>query len=586
MMTPAGGRGAAPSQEFLSMRYDERFHAALRDPQDPRPLLLASNASELAIVRRLVDEPSRDANIDRLALRIGQLIASALGNSSEAAPLYQLASWAAAKLGSPSTAQSLEEADEQIVELAGAARLDAPKPGEAELSFAGGGDSRLLHLAITLARLRHKKLKRLRRWRGVLDRLVGRERRPSAGMRQPVRREPLPSEVYVDQGEADGALWDIIKGAAGRLPLSVWEDKLRDARKDVGRFNIIVAGRTGVGKTTLIGAIFGKEVGDTLMGRPRTRGRVWYPEQPGEADILRLCDTEGLEMERYKETLGGLEREIEQRNSSRDPFDHIHVAWLCIDEPSLTVQPGEEALVRMLDREGIPVIAVLTKAGMAPQFKDKVAELLPSLRAVVRVRAQPIIIEGHAFQSMGIDELLRATEAAIPDAVETAWHVASRNLTAMLARAETTVRRAAAAAGAAGATPIPLADAAGVFGVQVGMIVAISLQMGVKLKRSDLQPMAMTLIGALGLTAGGRFIAGQFAKLIPGLGTVAGSAITGSTAAAITYGLGRAYIEFLRSFFGEHDRMPNADELALGFQTFWRRWKNKEQTPPVQSRIA
>ena len=123
------------------------------------------------------------------------------------------------------------------------------------------------------------------------------------------------------------------------------------------------------------------------MGRPRTRGRIWYPEQPGEADILRLCDTEGLEMERYRETLGGLEREIEQRNSSRDPFDHIHVAWLCIDEPTLTVQPGEEALVRLLDREGIPVIGVLTKAGMAPQFKDKVAELLPSLRAVVRVRA-------------------------------------------------------------------------------------------------------------------------------------------------------------------------------------------------------
>jgi uncharacterized protein (DUF697 family) len=170
--------------------------------------------------------------------------------------------------------------------------------------------------------------------------------------------------------------------------------------------------------------------------------------------------------------------------------------------------------------------------------------------------------------------------------VETAWHVASRNLNAMLAKAETTVRRAAAAAGAAGATPIPLADAAGVFGVQVGMIIAVSLQMGVKLKRSDLQAMAMTLIGALGLTAGGRFIAGQFAKLIPGLGTIAGSAITGSTAAAITYGLGRAYVEYLRSFFQENERMPNTDEVAQGFRQFWRRWKNKEELPPSQSGVT
>jgi uncharacterized protein (DUF697 family) len=568
------------------MRLDESLDGALRDTHDLRPLLLAASEEELAPLRQLLADQGVGGSIDRLALRIDQLIAAGLPGD-EQPPLYRLAAWAARKLGAPSVSHSLDGADEQIVELTGKAAFSPPSAGEGEVSFAGGGDSRLLHVAIILARLRHKKLSRMRRWRGLLDRVVGRSR-PRAPARNTRReaREVALRQPHPDSGEADEELWDIIKGAAGRLPLTVWEDKLREARKEIGRFNIIVAGRTGVGKTTLIGAIFGKEVGNTLMGRPRTRGRVWYPEQPGEADILRLCDTEGLEMERYKETLGGLEREIETRNSSRDPFDHIHVAWLCIDEPSLTVQPGEEALVKLLEQEGIPVIAVLTKAGMAPAFKDKVAELLPGVRDVVRVRAAPIVIEGQAFPPMGLDELLRATEAAIPDAVETAWHVASRNLTAMLAKAETTVRRASAAAGAAGATPIPIADAAGVFGIQVGMIVAVSLQMGVKLKRSDLQPMAMTLIGALGLTAGGRFIAGQVAKLIPGLGTVAGSALTGTTAAAITYGLGRAYIEYLRSFFQEHERMPNADELAQGFQRFWRRWKNKEETPPSQSRVT
>jgi uncharacterized protein (DUF697 family) len=571
---------------FHPMRTDERIAVALRDPMDARPLLLAARDSELAQMRDILADQGAAASIDRLAGRILHVIASGLPGDGERAPLYRLSAWAAEKLGARTPAQSLEEADEQITELTGRAKLTAPGSGEPDLHFAAGGDPRLLHLAILLARVRRARLKRLRGWRGILDFLVGRAPRAEMPREERPNQALVTPEDYAYTPEAEGELWDIIKGAAGRLPLSVWEDKLREARKDVGRFNIIVAGRTGVGKTTLIGAIFGKEVGNTLMGRPRTRGRIWYPEQPGEADILRLCDTEGLEMERYKETLDGLKREIEQRNGSRDPFDHIHVAWLCIDEPSLTVQPGEEALVKLLEREGIPVIGVLTKAGMAPQFKDKVAELLPGLRAVVRVRAQPIIMEGTAFPPMGLDELMRATEAAIPGAVETAWHVASRNLTAMLAKAETTVRRASAAAGAAGATPIPLADAAGVFGVQVGMLVAVSLQMGVKLKRSDLQPMAVTLLGALGLTAGGRFIAGQFVKLIPGLGTIAGSAITGSAAAAITYALGRAYVEYLRTFFTEHERMPNADELALGFQTFWRRWKNKEQAPPPQSGVT
>jgi uncharacterized protein (DUF697 family)/GTPase SAR1 family protein len=358
---------------------------------------------------------------------------------------------------------------------------------------------------------------------------------------------------------------------------------LQQARKDIGRFNIIVAGRTGVGKTTLIGAVFGRDVGNTMMGRPRTRGRIWYPENPDEADILRLCDTEGLEMDRYRETIEGLKREVATRNGSHDPFDHIHVAWLCIDEPSLTVQPGEEALLRLLTDQGIPVIAVLTKAGMAPAFRDKLQELLPDARAIIRVRAAPIEIEGQTFESMGLETLLEETERVIPSAVETAWHLASHNLKAMVQRAEATVRTAAAAAGAAGATPIPVADAAGIFGVQVGMIVAISLQMGVKLKRADLQAMAITLLGALGLTAGGRILAGLVAKFIPGLGSVTGAVLTGTAAAGLTYGLGRAYIEYLRMFYSQNDRMPTSEELLSGFQTFWQRWKNKEETPPSAS---
>jgi uncharacterized protein (DUF697 family) len=565
------------------MRTDERIAAALDDPADLRPLLLAATDAELQAIRDALPADGAARGPDGLCVEVERLIAERITSEEEKqrAPLFRLAVWAARRLGSTDKLHDLDDADRAIARLsAGEGR--EPRGTGPELRFPGGGDTTLLRLAVLLAELRQRKTGRLRRWGPVLDWLVGKQRvrreaAPARGTAVARRTQTLPSDPSLD----GDVLWDAIRGAAGRLPLAVWEEKLSEARKAIGRFNIIVAGRTGVGKTTLIGAIFGEEVGDTLMGRPRTRGRIWYPLSPGEADILRLCDTEGLEMERYKETLDGLRREIETRNASGDPFDHIHVAWLCIDEPSLTVQQGEQELVKLLSREGIPVIVVLTKAGMAPAFKAKVEDLIPEARAVVRVRAAPIAMEGQSFQQMGLGELMQATENAIPNAVEAAWHVASRNLAAMIARAETTIRRAAAAAGAAGATPIPLADAAGVFGIQVGMIIAISLTMGVKLKRSDLQAMAMTLIGALGLTAGGRFLAGQFAKLIPGIGTLAGSAITGSTAAALTYGLGRAYLEYLRGFFEQHERMPDADELVSGFRVFWRRWKNKQELPPA-----
>ncbi|HKJ62752.1 MAG TPA: DUF697 domain-containing protein, partial [Hyphomicrobiales bacterium] len=467
-----------------------------------------------------------------------------------------------------------------------------------ETAAMGPGTASLLVIAVNLARLRKRKLGRLRFWQPLLDILVSdavteKETAASrdADILEATIAEDLEAAVQDEdarlaQTSAEGtagddeALWETIRGAGGRMPLAVWEDKLTQARKELGRFNIIVAGRTGVGKTTLIGAIFGQEVGNTLMGKPRTRGRIWYPEEPGEGDVLRLCDTEGLEMERYEETLAGLKQEIERANRSNDPFDHIHVAWLCIDEPSLTVQPGEEALTATLARENIPVIIVLTKAGMAPDFREETAKLLPDAQAVIRVRAKPIEMEGQIFAPIGLTELMDATQQAIPRAVEAAWQVASRNLEANVKRCETLIRRAAAAAGAAGAAPIPMVDAAGVFGVQVSMIVSLSLNMGVKLRRADLRAMAVTLLGALGLTAGGRFIAGQVAKLIPGIGTIAGAALTGTAAAGLTYGLGQAYLHYLRSFFLKNRRMPEAPEVVSGFRDYWRQWKNKYEAPP------
>ncbi len=554
------------------MRMDERIAQAFEDPADLRALLLgAAEAERAELARALRVDETTDA--ERLAETVESLVARTLTGGHDRPPHLALSLWAAEKLGA-GLLPSIAAADSEIVRHS---------PHGASSDIAGDGDdgqkSQLLQIAITIAHMRQKKMQRLRWWSPLLDRFVPRAKSTAPAAR-PAWRRPAGRSEGSDLPLGEDALWDLIRGAGTRLPLSVWEDRLTEARKALGRFNIIVAGRTGVGKTTLIGAIFGEDVGNTLMGRPRTRGRIWYPVDPGEAEILRLCDTEGLEMERYKETLDGLKREIKSRNSSSDPFDHIHVAWLCIDEPSLTVQPGEEALVEMLAREGIPAIVVLTKAGMAPGFADKVKELIPNAVAVIRVRAMPISMEGQNFPQMGLDALMEATERSIPTAVHAAWHVASHNLEANLKRGEVLVRRAAAAAGAAGAAPIPLADAAGVFGVQVGMIVAVSLNMGVKLKRSDLQAMAVTLLGALGLTAGGRFIAGQVLKLVPGLGTIAGSALTGTTAAGLTYGLGRAYLEYLRSFYGKNRRMPEPDELVSGFRRYWSEWKNKRQPPP------
>jgi len=565
--------------------------AALDDRESWAGLFAAANDDELAPIAADVAPYAPDAPDSNAAATVGRerlaagAAALAMKANGQPGPMA-LARWALRRLGArPGDPAGVEIVEARLLSLLSLrAGISETKPGQ--LSADGlvsavppspedeAATAAALRLAVRAACLRRAKRARLHRMSRLLglSGVAATPPLPDPATLMPAHEEPQPASQTPN--------WRDLWNAAGRVSLDMWEQRLKEARAELGRFNIIVAGRTGVGKTTLIGAVFGREVGDTLAGRPRTRGRAWYPEEPGEGDVLRLCDTEGLEVERFRETLEALRAEIAAANKSDDPFEHIHCAWLCIDEPSLTVQPGEEKALALLREFNIPVICVLTKAGMAPDFHTRVREILPGCAAVVRVRAQAIKMEGQSFQPMGLDTLLAETERVIPETVESAFAVASNNLEAMADKAMRTVRASAGAAGAAGSTPIPLADAASVFGIQAGMIVRVSLQMGVPLERGDLRSLAAALIGALGLTTSGRFLAGRVIKFIPGIGQLAGAAITGATAAGLTYGLGHAYVEFLRRFHARHGRMPKAEEIISGFRDFWRDWRGKHETPP------
>src|SRR5689334_5463326 len=105
--------------------------------------------------------------------------------------------------------------------------------------------------------------------------------------------------------------------------------RVEEALKARGTANIVIAGRSGVGKTTLINATFQGNMGETGQGRPVTPSTR---EIFKEGIPLTVFDTRGLEMERYGETVAELERLIRERNSSSDPTRHLHLAWVCVSE--------------------------------------------------------------------------------------------------------------------------------------------------------------------------------------------------------------------------------------------------------------
>ena len=346
---------------------------------------------------------------------------------------------------------------------------------------------------------------------------------------------------------------------------SVIDDKFRDALKKLGRLNLLVAGRSGVGKSTLINAVFQGNLAETGQGRPITKDIKAYSK---EGIPLTLFDTKGLEMEQYPQTLAALEALVAEHRKKTDPNEHLHAAWVCLSEDSRRVEEGESKVTAFLAQAGIPVIVVITKARADQGFGATVKQLMPEASQVLRVRAiGEVDDEGHTLQPRGLEELVAATLEIVPEAHRNAFTAAQRvSLQLKRTRAHLAVASAAVTAAAVGATPIPFADALLLVPLQVGMLASISAVWGLPVDQAFLSTVISSAATSVGATFAGRSLVGALLKLMPGGGSLVGGAINASTAALMTTVFGEAYIAALS---GLHQlsltRAVTADEVAQAF---------------------
>jgi len=353
------------------------------------------------------------------------------------------------------------------------------------------------------------------------------------------------------------------------------KQKLDEALEKRGKVNIVVAGKTGVGKSTLVNAVFQGNLAETGDGRPVTKTTR---EIKKDGLPISIFDTRGLEVSEYRNTVQELEELMQNKRKSEDPNQHIHIAWVCVLEGSRRVEDAEVKLVEMLDKY-VPVVGVITKSVSDNGFRQTAQELLPQARNVVRVLAKETVFDdGYTIPIMGLDNLVELTMDLVPETQRDALAAAQKvSVNQKRKRAHAVVGTAALSAGGAGAVPLPFSDALAIIPVQISMLASISAVWGLPVSTTFLGTLVSGAITGSAGTFAGRAAVGALLKLIPGIGSTAGGAISAGVASTLTIAFGEAYITALYALTkDDSNRIPTAEEIR---DEFMRQLKSRKKEP-------
>ena len=363
------------------------------------------------------------------------------------------------------------------------------------------------------------------------------------------------------------------------------EEALRSIQGNIANLNtlnIIVVGKTGAGKSTLINSVFREDLATEGMGKPVTSHMSKISK---EGFPLNIYDTRGFEL--------GRDAQIQVRNEiidtikegvkSKDVNKAIHCIWYCVNTATNRIEPEEIDWLREFAKENamtnVPVIVVLTQS-----FSKKNAQALRQLvldekldvLQVVPVLAKDYEIdEDYIAKAYGLDVLIQVMAEALPDELlSTLLNVQRASLDLKRYYARTAVAAATSAAFGEGFMPIPFADSALLIPTQIAMIGSITAIFGLEVNKSIMVTFASAMLGTSGATLAGKAISSSLMKLIPGAGTVLGGTISGSTAAAITTMLGEAYILLMEMLWlGEFNATDF--ESTTGRQQFRQLFKER-----------
>ncbi|MGJ3253371.1 MAG: GTPase [Elainellaceae cyanobacterium] len=338
----------------------------------------------------------------------------------------------------------------------------------------------------------------------------------------------------------------------------------------LGSLNVLVIGKSGVGKSTLLNAVFRENFARTGSGQAITQNTTQYSN---EGCPLTIYDSRGIELpnEADQQTISSLKDDILRliEDNKSNPLKRIDVIWYCVNTRGFRFEQLEEEWVRELTREGIPVILVLTQFfGSADDrkfLKNLKNRRLPIETAIGVMAAEYDLGVGYpTFPARGLDDLVERTAYCLggEDSVRQLFvqqQLASIDLKEK--EALSCVTRYTALTIPAATIPTAGIDSVALWGILSTMISEISSIFGLSPNKDFINTVVNVLTSA-GSSAIATMVVPSLLKLFPTIGTLPAVSIALIAFPIVAGGVGTAYSKALKAYLSKKvtDESPSDDE--------------------------
>ncbi|MCT4784187.1 MULTISPECIES: YcjF family protein [Exiguobacterium] len=327
------------------------------------------------------------------------------------------------------------------------------------------------------------------------------------------------------------------------------KEELDRLRGKVKKPNILIAGATGSGKSSVVNHVFGRDLTKVAAGEPVTRG---IHEFKSEDVAIVLYDSEGYEIgsarqEAYADEVIG----FVERAGAKGAAEQMHLVWYAINASMKRVTPLDKALIRRLN-DVTSVAVVFTQidqvdfdelAALREEVKDVVANDAVFQVSVASELLNDSELRAHLDWERLVTWSVEQLDQSLQEGLLMEVHAESEEMLKLKRKkANRIISGYVASAGTAAAVPLPFADAIALTPIQVTMSVHLFRYWGVKTN----DDMLRALIGSTVIPQIGRALSKTILlnvmKFFPGANAAA-SVINATVASGITWAIGLAINE-------------------------------------------